>query len=167
MHTTSYRTMNYRQPERHGGFTLIELLVTVAIVAILAAVAYPSYTRYVVETRRTDGQAGLTQMASRLEKFYTQCGSYNNANTIVSGAGSFQGCAGLELPHAFSPERNYTMNIVLGPFGVTGAAIGYTINAVPNGSQATRDSDCQTLTLTNAGVKGQTGPNTEGRCWRH
>jgi type IV pilus assembly protein PilE len=163
---TRRKTMDSQHQRLQGGFTLIELLVTVVIVAILAAIAYPSYTRYVVETRRTDGQAGLTQMASRLEKFYTQCGSYNNANTIVSGAGSFQGCTGLELGHAFSSERNYTMNIVLGPFGATGAAIGYTINAVPVGSQATRDTDCQTLTLTSAGVKGQTGPNTEGRCWR-
>jgi type IV pilus assembly protein PilE len=158
--------MDRQWQQLQDGFTLIELLVTVVIVAILAAIAYPSYTRYVVEARRTDGQAGLIQMASRLEKFYTQCSSYNNANNIVSGAGTFQACNGLELAHAGSPERNYTMNIVLGPFGATGAAIGYTINAVPNGSQAARDTDCQTLTLTSAGVKGQTGPNTEGRCWR-
>ena len=72
------------------GFTLIELMIVLVIIGIVAAIAYPSYTRYVQKSVRTDAHAGLMQAASELERCYTRSYSYRDC-TI----------------NAFSPEKNY------------------------------------------------------------
>lgn len=71
------------------GFTLIELMIVLVIIGIVASIAYPSYTRYVQKSVRTDAHAGLMQAASELERCYTR--SYSYSCTISE----------------FSPERNY------------------------------------------------------------
>jgi type IV pilus assembly protein PilE len=58
------------------GFTLIELMITVAIVAILAAVALPSYSRYVLRARVTDGLAGLSDMRLKMEQYFQDNRTY-------------------------------------------------------------------------------------------
>ncbi len=61
------------------GFTLIELMVTVAIIAILAGIAYPSYQGYITRSRRADGFSALQQFAAAMERYYTTNGSYLGA----------------------------------------------------------------------------------------
>ncbi|WP_299235690.1 type IV pilin protein [uncultured Halomonas sp.] len=71
---TSQRTP--RRPAgtaRHSaGFSLIELMIAVAVIGILASIAYPSYQQYVERSRLSDGQAGLMQAASEMERCYTK-----------------------------------------------------------------------------------------------
>ena len=62
---------------RQRGFNLVELLVAVAIVAILAAIAYPSYQQQVRSARRSEMQAELMALAQRMERLYTETGCYN------------------------------------------------------------------------------------------
>jgi type IV pilus assembly protein PilE len=59
------------------GFSLIELMIVVAIVAILGAVAYPSYMDSVTDARRADAQAVLMEAAQYMERFYTENNRYD------------------------------------------------------------------------------------------
>jgi type IV pilus assembly protein PilE len=71
-----------RQLER--GFTLIEVMITVAIVAILSAIALPSYTAYVQRSRVPPALDALSAVATRLEQRFQDTGSY--ANGTACGA---------------------------------------------------------------------------------
>lgn len=64
------------------GFTLIELLITVAIVAILASIAYPSYQDSVRRSHRTEAAGKVLEMAQRLEKIRAQTYSYGGGNNL-------------------------------------------------------------------------------------
>lgn len=69
------------------GFTLIELMIVVAIIGILAAIAYPSYQNYKVRTHRTDAQAEMITIGKTLMQFKVTKGNYLNANiTNIYGA---------------------------------------------------------------------------------
>ena len=61
---------------RHSGFTLIEVMIVVAIVAILSAIAIPSYSEYVIRSRITDGIAGLAGMRVKMEQYFQDNRSY-------------------------------------------------------------------------------------------
>lgn len=125
------------------GFTLMELLIAVAIVGILATIAYPNYLDHIYKTRRSDGQTALMNVASYLEAYYTQNNSYTDATLTGMGL------------TANSPQNYYTISIS------SLTTMSYTITAAPvAGSQQAGDS-CGTLTLTNTNVKG---PSIS--CWQ-
>lgn len=63
---------------RQQGFTLIELMIVVAIIGVLAAIAYPSYQRYVIKTKRTDMMTELQNIASRIESQKLAMGRYTD-----------------------------------------------------------------------------------------
>ena len=58
--------------KRATGFTLVELMIVVAIVGILAAIAYPSYVDSVRKGKRADGRAALTSLLQQQERYFTQ-----------------------------------------------------------------------------------------------
>lgn len=129
------------------GFTLIELMVTVAVVGILAAVAYPSYQSYVKKSRRSDAKTALMNAAQALERYYTE----NN--------NSYSGAAVGTVFSASSTQGYYTLSYASG----SPTASSYTIQATPSGSQAT--DACGTFTLDNVGTKGVTGSLGASSCW--
>jgi type IV pilus assembly protein PilE len=142
------------------GFTLIELMITVAIVAILAAIAYPSYSEQVARSRRGDAQAALLDTAQWIERQYTVSNAYNkqaDGTTLIDSL----------LPALKSnTAANYTLS-----FGTTTAAStptvdGFSLRMVPTGGMV--NDKCGTFALDNTGAKtisGTTGGASVATCW--
>ncbi|MBT2336432.1 prepilin-type N-terminal cleavage/methylation domain-containing protein [Variovorax paradoxus] len=72
-----------RRKHRAAGFTLIEVMITVAIVAILAAVALPSYRDYVLRGQLVDGTNGLAAMRADMERYYQDNRTYLKVDPFV------------------------------------------------------------------------------------
>jgi type IV pilus assembly protein PilE len=142
---------------RLAGFTLIELMITVAIVAILAAIAYPSYMGQVRKGKRAEAKAKLLQAVQRQERFYTDNSAYSADLAPLFGMAGGTAVYSGDANDAGSPYR-----ITVTP-AAGGIATGFTLTATQNGGFA--DPSCGNLTLTNTGVKGITGTSTVRNCW--
>jgi type IV pilus assembly protein PilE len=132
------------------GVTLVELLIAVAIVGILAAIAYPSYRQYALRGNRTEAKVELMEIAQELEKCYTRYGAYNHAD-----------CATYEqLDDGTRPSegRRYEVSLNKAKSGRD----TYELWAVPQGAQA--NDSCGTLTLNETGLRGHQGEG-DGKCW--
>ena len=70
------------------GFTLIELMIVVAIIGVLGAIAYPSYQRYVIKTKRTDMMTEMQNIASRIESQKLALGRYTDIPLVNVLTGS-------------------------------------------------------------------------------
>lgn len=137
---------------RPAGFTLVEVVITVAILAILAAIAIPLYQNYVTRGHRATATACLTEGAHFMERRHTVNMRYDEDAAGNSTTFPDLECRrGLENQYAFSLE--------------SATATTYQIQAVPQGVQATRDADCGTLTLDETGRKRVSGDTPANRCW--
>ena len=96
------------------GFTLIEMMIVVAIVGILAAVAYPSYDEYVKRGNRTEGQAFLSDVAARQERYFSQNNAYVTANASL---GKLYGTGETTKK---SPTEKYTLTLAAGAAAAAG-----------------------------------------------
>ncbi|RYF23590.1 MAG: type IV pilin protein [Comamonadaceae bacterium] len=137
------------------GFTLIELMIVVAIVGILSAIAYPSYTEYVRRGHRAEARTGLLQAQQWLERAATAQGVYP---TTLPYALQWKNTDGTD-----EPSKRYTIGFKAGN---TNAA--FTLIATRRAGAQSNDR-CGDFTLTNAGV--QTTENYASgtdpkECWR-
>lgn len=121
---------------KQRGFTLIELMITVAIVAILASVAFPSYTRYVIKANRSAAQAQMLDIANRQQQFLLANRAYASKTALTT--------SGYALPTELSSRYSY--DITVG----TDTVPAYTITFTATGSQVSDGN----LTYNSEGVKG-------------
>ncbi len=129
--------------KRHAGFTLVELMITVAIMALIAAIAIPSYTGYMTRARRSGAEQLIMQIASKEQQYIVDARSY--IATIGTGGLNITSQDGWTCA-ATCTNGNYTITVV-----VNNAATPptYTITAAPIGGQVSDG----TLALNNLGAK--------------
>lgn len=133
------------------GFTLIELMITVAIVGILAAVAYPSYTSFVKRANRSDATRSLLLIAQSLQRCYSQNFTYTPPGGCPTPAGT-------------STSQGGFYSIVT----AIPTATTYTIRATPLNPPQTADSKCAQFLLTSAGAQSAQSAaavDTTKACW--
>lgn len=135
------------------GFTLIELMITVAIIGILSAVAYPSYTSYIARANRSAVQSFMYKVANKQEQYMLDRRSY--ATTLAA--------LNLSLPTEVSGK--YTLEEPIN-VSMTATPPTYLIRATPLGAQAVNDAKCGELTLDSLGVKTKSGTAARvSDCW--
>ena len=128
------------------GFTLIELMIVVAIIGIIAAIAFPSYQNQVQKTRRTTAQSDLLELTQWMERRYSNGFDYREDDGSAP-----------TLPFDQSPKNGDAFYDISFSGNVTRDA--FTLQAVPTGGQAT--DDCGNLTLDQQGARGAEEPG----CW--
>jgi type IV pilus assembly protein PilE len=146
---------------RHEGFTLVELVVTMLVVALLAAIAIPSYSKYVIKSHRTEAKTALLDIASLEERYF----STSNGYTLLPSDLGYSGAAGF----AFPVGNNY-YNVLVSTTTATaptsanpgGTPATYLLTATAIGTQGAKDTACPTFTLDSKGVQGPTGTT----CWQ-
>jgi len=135
---------------RQNGFTLIELMVTVVIIGILASIAFPSYQEFVKRGNRTEGQAFLSEVAARQERYFAQNNEYTDDVDK------------LKLKNGSTSETGkYELSIVIDEDADADDG-GYTLTA----EEQFNDDACGNLTLTATGIKGVTGSKAAADCWK-
>jgi type IV pilus assembly protein PilE len=129
------------------GFTLIEVMIVLIVIGILAALAYPSYSAQIVKSRRSDAKQALVELAQKLERYYTETGTYVGATL---GAGGIYG--------ANSAGGYYSLAIT------AQTANGFTITATPTGKQV--GDACGSFGYDQAGSRTVSGGSlSAASCW--
>lgn len=130
-----------------GGFTLIELLIAVGIIAILAAIVYPSYQDMVTRSHRAEAPTLLMTAAQELERCYTRFFAYNHNDCQANPVGRRSEGGFYQISDQSDIQ-----------------ATTFTLVAAPQGRQV-RDSECGAFTLDHRGNRDVV-PNTDpSNCW--
>lgn len=137
------------------GVTLMELLTVLVIIAILSAIAVPSYRQYTLRANRSEAKTALLFLSSALERCYTRFNSY------VYTGDSTTGCT-VNFPQS-SENGLYTISAAPIPPD-TALTRTFVLTATPQGAQ-TKDTGCATLTLDSTNAKGSTGTKSATECW--
>lgn len=167
---------------RRKGFTLIELMITVAIIAILAAVAYPAYQDQVLRAKRTEGKTALLKAAQLQERNYL-----NGDPTVTNSLPTYLPSArlarlfgladGAVIYSGETPALNtgsYTITVDAVPLGTCTTTLVdcFVLRATPNNTPPANFTDikngivqCGQLTLDSAGRRTVSGTLTVADCW--
>jgi type IV pilus assembly protein PilE len=136
------------------GFTLIEMMIVVAIIGILAAIAYPSYAEYVARGRRADAKAALLDRAQWMERQYSVSGRYDR----TGGGDALDGTSLPALTGATAVQ--YAQSFASGP-----TATGYVLQMEPTASGVMASDRCGAFQVSQTGARTITGAVPTATCW--
>lgn len=126
-----------------NGFTLIELLITIAIISILAWLAFPSYLHFIARSNRTEAQRELLRIANLQEQYYVDTRNYTEDMKKL----------GLNNDPFITDNGYYSIDASL----VDG---GFVLAAKALNTQKNNDSECAQLSIDETGLK-----LSKGKCW--
>ena len=136
------------------GMTLIELIIVVAIVGIIAAIGYPSYQDHVKKTRRAEGMGELLELADRMERHYSDTGTYDQTNGSDMTATVIMGGTTTENGY-------YTLSIAAGTDNVE-----FSASAAPTSKGQQNTDKCGTFTINSLGTKSVSASTTDDCNWK-
>lgn len=131
---------------RQRGLTLVELMVVVAVMAIIATIAYPLYTNQVQKSRRADAKIAVETVAMAQERFYTINGSYS------ASLGSLQ--VSTDIQGGDSDQGYYTI--------ATTGGQAFAVTATRSATGQQQGDGCTSFTINQAGQKTS---NPATGCW--
>jgi type IV pilus assembly protein PilE len=140
MHVSTYKQIG---AFREAGFTLMELIIAMVIIGIIAAIAIPNYSEYILRGYRSSAQAFIADVASRQAQFFLDRRTY--ATTVAA--------LNMAAPADITNRYNIAIATVAGP------PAAFTVTATPTGSQTT--DRCGAMTIDQSGTKGAAAT----RCW--
>lgn len=130
-----------KQPQH--GVTLVELMIVVAVISILAAIAYPSYRNQILRSHRAEAKAALLQVQVAQEKWFLQVNQYGTLINLGLSTGT----------NYLTPNGYYQISFS------SQTASAFTAQAVPQGGQAS--DTCGTYTISETGNRTPTTSD----CW--
>jgi type IV pilus assembly protein PilE len=143
---------------RGAGFTLIEAMIVVTVLGILAMIAFPSYSQYVVRANRAVAKSAVMRIAGQQESFFTDRKQYATSLAALSPGwaatmylrrdGNFQ--------NANSGAEIYAVTLT------AASSSGFTVQAAPVNGQA-KDTECGTLNYNSTGLKSASTGRAD--CW--
>lgn len=160
MTTLDWRSRARSPRTEAAGFTLIELMITVVVLAILVAIALPTYKSEVEKSRRTDAKTAVLDLAAREQRFFSVNNTFSQSPQDLG-----YGPAGSTFPMNVG-SNYYSVN-------VTATAVPpnpptFSVKATAINSQ-TADTQCQSFTVDNAGrqtASDSSNADTTATCWQ-
>lgn len=157
-----------KHPTQHG-FTLIEVMIVVAIIGILASIAYPAYTTQIIKGRRAQGRTALTELLQQQERYLTQRNTYLSFTTDTAGVTTPAAVPFKVWSGDTQAGSAYRLSAGVCPDGAGGnLAITECVQVIAT-QIATTDTAVGNLTLTSTGNKGCTGTTSATPfqvCWK-
>jgi type IV pilus assembly protein PilE len=151
----SAMTFTKNKSARGRGFTLVELMITLAIIALLATIAFPVYRDQLLKSRRAEGKTALLKAIQLEERAYTSTGQYTSDLKTLFGAPTATVFSGEDASKGW-----YTLTAA----AITDFATGVTVTATP--AAPFDDPICGTLTLDSTGTRTFSGAKgTKDTCW--